>query len=380
MFTSAPILIIVKKIHQKGFKWFRERLFQEFRTPQTSLGKKILWCNKLIYSLMPSGKINKDKSNLYLFYDLDILPITFDISWILCLAEVCRQHLHLPSLKVIFVPGNFEGMRQENPEYDLIINSELRHWRKRNILISMLALLPSCKSFTYCANRKEAEIIRSKFAHYVCPFSYQTLFPTSIQANDLYNLSSPDVMALRATPASLTYIKKWLNSKTKDKKIITITLRQYDYMPKRNSNITAWENFTKKIDSSLYYIIIVPDTEASLQLPSPAFDALTYCIEACWNIELRMALYESSFLNLGINNGPFALCWLNKMCRYIMFKIHTEAVTQTNRETFEKLGLPFGSAPKFLTTFQKWVWKDDNEAVLLEEFNNMCNKIANTTI
>ena len=48
--------------------------------------------------------------------------------------------------------------------------------------------------------------------------------------------------------------------------------------------------------------------------------------EASWNVGLRMALYESSYLNLGVNNGPLIFAAMNDRVRLLVFKLVTPSV------------------------------------------------------
>ena len=66
------------------------------------------------------------------------------------------------------------------------------------------------------------------------------------------------------------------------------------------------------------------------------------CSEAAINLGLRMALYERAYVNLGVNNGPMGLCWLNDRTRYVTFKMLTDAVPQTTPEYMRHLGYEIG--------------------------------------
>jgi hypothetical protein len=85
-----------------------------------------------------------------------------------------------------------------------------------------------------------------------------------------------------------------------------------------------------------------------------------------------MALYERAFINLGVNNGPMGLCWLNARTRYITLRMRTEAVAQTTLAYISSLGFePYQSLP-FATPFQKLLWDEpDTVDVIHREFNLM---------
>ena len=369
---------ICKKIEKKGFKWFYRRLILEYRTPETYLGKKLKPINIFFYHLISMFScfvrlfIKKDiisKKTLYFFYDLEVAPITFNFCETLGMANAYRKSLGLDFLYVIFVPGPSDGLREEMDDYEMIIDKNSRHWRRYHLLFPTTHLVPSCSGFSNCAFRFEAEQLYSKIPYNnIYPKDYSTQFPTIPLFYEGARNSSMDIMVIEATAKATQYIKQWLNIRALGRKTIVITLRQYLYMPKRNSNIEAWATFSRMLDPKEYFVVIVPDVEIAMGKPFTLLAEFTHFTEACWNIELRAALYETAYLNLGVNNGPFNLCWLNKKCRYVMFKVITEEVPQTTEEALKKAGFIPGESPAFALRHQKWVWESDITEVLEREF------------
>lgn len=375
---------IVGKTRERGFKWLFHRLIKEFRIPETPLGIRLKPINKAFYqffyflvsplrSLQLLQPLNKD--TLCLFYDLEVSPITYDLCWALCVADLNRRKLGLKYLQLVIVPGREDGLRAEMIDYESIINKDARRWRIYNLLFPIVHLLPSATGLLNCSSRKEAELIRQRMKSHVYPEKYHTQFPFDHSFIEAAHNSSHDVMALQANKQANKYISQWLEERIQGRKLIVITLREYGYMPKRNSNIQAWVEFAKNINEEKYFVVFIPDTEVAMKQTNPALHNFQLFLEACWNIELRAALYESAYLNLGINNGPFALCWLNKNCRYLMFKLLTEGVPQASEAALEKMGFQIGASPRFATKFQKWVWEDDDANTIQREFNAMCQLI-----
>jgi hypothetical protein len=97
--------------------------------------------------------------------------------------------------------------------------------------------------------------------------------------------------------------------------------------------------------------------------------------EAAWNVPLRMALYERAYLNLGVNNGPMGLCWLNETTRYATLRMETPDVPQTTRQYFRTLGFEPGESLPFATPLQEWVWEDDTEDAIQRAFARLTQKI-----
>jgi hypothetical protein len=137
----------------------------------------------------------------------------------------------------------------------------------------------------------------------------------------------------------------------------TITLRNSDYWPERNSDFDAWTGAATFIESMGYQVVWVPDMDGAT--PHPAFDAAT------WDIDIRAALYEGAALNLGVSNGPVALmAMLN--CRYLIFKMVTDGCPSTSVDFLKSHGLVPGSS---YNERGRLVWENDTEEVLIREIS-----------
>lgn len=315
------------------------------------------------------------KSVLYAFYDLGISPVTFDIIQFLVLAEAERRKLGCDSLHVVFVPGPRDGFspvevsvyrKLGQPDCD----ADLMRWRLRNILVPLCWMIPSCRQLTVCSLPAEAMVIE-KMAEYIFPKGYTVLFPK--EAYSLFQLTSAHPKGyIQATPQAKRFVAAAL-SRIPRRKIVTISLRNCPYQSERNSNIEAWAEFIESLDLDVYYPIVVNDTWAAFK-PLPPIYGLRVFEEVSWNMELRVALYELSYLNLSVSCGPFMLCVFNSRTRYLMFKM----LSQPNLERFFRSeGLEPGSQYEHAESFQRIVWKDDTLPVIREEFDKMCDKIDN---
>jgi hypothetical protein len=95
----------------------------------------------------------------------------------------------------------------------------------------------------------------------------------------------------------------------------TITLREADYWPKRNSDRAAWERAARWLQDEGMPAVVVPDTHGS------GLHGCTEFSPAAWDVDLRLALYEGATLNLGVVNGPMVLCMFAKRRPpYLMFQ------------------------------------------------------------
>lgn len=378
------IMVILKKIQLRGMYWLLSRLLQEAERG-TSFPAKLLkplmvviyWMVLYPLDLLKFRADPEDafsQETLYLFYDLEVSPVTFDFSWALALAEQQRKNKGLKNLQVVFVPGEYHGLRQEAPDYETRVDYFMRIWRRNEILYPMCDLIPSCLGITVCATRREASILCNKVRPNISPDRYSVTFPIATSTRYLLKNTSQDIMSFESTLQARRYIQQWLTHRLKNRKLITITLRNTLYLPARNSNLLAWYSFVKELDTQEYFPVFLSDTDSAMDKLSNEFNEFLFFNEPAWNLNLRAALYEMSYLNLGVNNGVMALCWLNAKCRYITFKMILPETSQID-EAMKPHGFKIGQSLPFSGVYQKWVWENDDFGIILREFNLMCGLI-----
>ncbi len=311
---------------------------------------------------------------LYAFYDLTVEPITYDFLWFLCGADLTRRAKGLEQVHVVIVPGPQEGVREEDSAYETVVDRESRKWRIANVLMALTALLPACSGVTLAGSRAEAAATRNLAGSHYYPNGYESCMPVGHHPNDCLIPARKGIRpigVLRAQRQGLQYIEQFVANYSQGRRLITITIRDYAYGQDRNSNLSAWSNFAKELDVTTWWPVFVLDTERTLDpLPEPlcGFDVMR---EASWNVGLRMALYERAWLNMGVNNGPMGLCWLNEQTRYLTFKMVTTSVPQATVEFNRSRGFEPNESLPFATPFQKWVWEDDTVEVIRREFEAM---------
>lgn len=374
-------MYILGKLKEHGWLWVMRRTVREFASPTTLVGKRLKAWSSVIYLLINKpinfvctlvSSSSKLKDSLYFFYDFEVEPITYDFAWSLCIANARREELGLSYLRIVFVPGTEQGLRKESAEYEQLVGHDARSWRIYSMLLPVIKLLPCPSSILFCATRNEAVLIRERQARFVYPEKYNVTFPVpSAPEKAIYYQQK--IMSLRADNQALQYVSGWLSQHAPAKKVIVITLRQYTYTPERNSNLKAWAQFANELDKEKFFITFVPDTEQALSEIPDELKNYQLFYPACWNLNMRAALYELAYLNLGVNNGPMALCWLNPRCRYITFKLNVKNLVQAPIEGLIDRGIVPNETPCFTNAFQKWIWADDDFDVILREFWTMCN-------
>ena len=355
--------------------------------------KGVIGCTRVVWQRIGASlevavgnvyyKATKQPNVLYAFYDLAVSPATFDIVTFLVLADLERKESGCELLHVVIVPGPDAGFRAGDSEsyrktgtrsYD----TDYMTWRLRNILIPCCWLIPSCRHITVCGSRAEAQALQASLVKTVFPRGYTVSSPKEkYQWRHIAGaLSRTSVLpTIQATPEALRFMSSWIQSKAGERKVITITLRECSYEKGRNSSLKDWGAFARRLDPALYCPVVVRDAESSFDSLPLELNGLLVLPEVVWNIELRTALYELSYLNMLVDNGPALLCKLNRCTRFLIFKLCTSSGSPTVEEYYRDLGIEPGIQLHPAIPFQRFVWENDRLDVIQEAFRDMCDGI-----
>lgn len=377
----ARLALIPAKLKARGLSWLVRRLREEVerfvRTLKIMASRARRRLVHHIFVLDPSAK-HLSHDTLFAIYDLDYYPISFDICWFLVWVDIERRRRGLKRVHCVFVPTD-EDKRKYPDGYDAVVDRISRAWRFNNIIVAAASLLASNAGVTVCQDRFHAEaleLLTKNIFPKVSPLTggFPTLAEMRLDTIASLTAGGGGWTGLRATAQGMRYIRQWLDKHAGGRKPVVITFRQYGVDPDRNSNIAEWVAFAKRLDPDKYFPVIVPDTDASLG-GQPECDGLAVFHFAAWNLGLRMALYESAYINLVVTSGPLELCVLNPACSYLFFKVEVPSTKLASLETLRQMGFEKNTTPSFATPFQKWVWEDDQRDIIAREFNAMVARI-----
>jgi hypothetical protein len=379
---SGPPLLL-HKLRTGGFRWLLRRLGEECRLPRTAAGQALKRNTRALRRAVvgrghPAAELPRNGSILYAFYDLAVAPVTFDFLWFLAGAELARRRAGLNGVHVAIVPGTHGGLRRESPEYEARVDAAARRARIQTILLPACALLPSLSGVTLAASRDQAERLAVEAAGAVFPYRYEPALPNYPGPQEPLQAAREEdasIGVLRATEQDLQAVDRLLAARGCTGRIVTITLRSYGYTPERNSNLTAWAAFARSLDPARFSVVFVPDQERCMEPAPEALRGFLVLPEAALVLGLRMALHERAYLNLGVNNGPMGLCWLNERTRYITFKILSDAAPNPSADYMKFLGFEIGRSLPFATPWQRWVWEEDELPIIEQAFGEMVERL-----
>ena len=375
---TSGIRRVAFKVKSEGPSWILRRLAAEASQPTTAPGRLVHRLARNATTLaaalprrLAASKPEHAARTLFAFYDLQVSPITFDFLWFLVGADLERRRRGLDAVHVVIVPGRAGGLRREREDYENVVDAEARAQRISNILLPACPLLPTCAGVTHAASRRHAGFIRAALASHLYPQGYESVLPVFAGSRECLQNAGPDmphIPSLRATSENLRSIDRWAASHSGGRRIVTITLRNYAYMPARNSNMQAWTAFARALDPARYMPVFVPDLAQTLNGQTQELQVFAVLGEAAWNLGLRMALYARAYISMGVNTGPMGLCWLNARTHYATLNMAPPDVPQTTEAFYRELGFEPGRSLPFAGPTQELVWEADTRDAIERAF------------
>ena len=138
---------------------------------------------------------------------------------------------------------------------------------------------------------------------------------------------------------------------------VTITLREAEHDPFRNSNLEAWLKFAQDLKDAGEHVVIVRDTLKADELLA-GFETFP---QASKDLHIRCALYNYAKANLFVSNGPFGLALFGECPWLYLNDISEYPGTVNGREMWERyIGVEVGGQYPWARPDQRIVWKHDD--------------------
>jgi hypothetical protein len=308
-------------------------------------------------------------------YDTNQYPISWDIAFFVEAAEITRRKIGAATTIVnILFPIDIAHLPGVGADSDRAVDLHGRAFRIKHICGQIASMFPDV-TVNLVKDRAAIGPLTASKAMFQFPIEG---LPHHTEYYRIVNANPHDVRGFTASQQALRYIESWKSTFTK-KRIVCITIREYSFDVQRNSKMAEWVKFIDSLDKNLYEVVIVPDSDQIGNYHTSPLANYRAFWPACFDVDLRFALYESAFVNLGVNNGPITASSLNKNVRFLMFKLTVPGVPHCTEEFISWSGFPIKGSPVYGTPFQKWVWEDDDFDVIQREFNAMVNQIERTT-
>lgn len=384
MKTREVLSKITAGLRDRGLKYPFQAVVNELRYPRLSVTRhlrKIIIRTGDTFRATPRNDTAWSEDSLLFVYDLRVSPVTFDFASYLAAAEIERRLRGLAAINVVFITGTDIKIRQEQPDYEAVLDRDARLFRFHNVILPMLRILPSIRGYAQCGNLKMAEaLLAASPDRHLYPADYRLFLPRQPSKRDLFDhaRAGREIWPMySATAKARTYVREFLQQKAANRLPVVITLRNYDYMPVRNSRNEDWIAFADRLDRDKYVPIFVHDAETIMRPRLPGFADHISCDAASWNLEIRVALFEQAWLNLATMHGPMELCWYLSDARYVVF-LNVGSVPQTEPARFEENGQTVGEDFDFCQPYQHIAWCEDSLVNIHTEFERMKKIIGPT--
>ena len=269
-------------------------------------------------------------------YDLGNSPASYDFTTWLVQAEMARKRHGFQKLSVSLIPGPKNGFRDDSlPGSDAF---------KRQMLENVI----------HPAIRMMGATVSESKVGWTGDYRIAPICDAVKQGEDMPCYKAP-AWAVDKVKAHLA-----------GRRPIVITLREARHWPERNSNLPAWLEFAKGRRD----VIFVRDTDKSDE-PLPGFE--TYPL-ASKHLEIRLALAELAFVNMGVSNGPLMLEFYSR-CPLMMFlKTSIEGYRPSHPDWLERnAGVRVGENFPWAVSGQMIVWAADDLDSITKAFNNYLN-------
>ena len=311
---------------------------------------------------------------LFAVYDLNAGPLTYDFVQFLVLAERFRLASGKPHLRLIVVPGEHEGFRNFS-QRDRFLSTVSKEWRLRQLVMRAAHLVPALAGITRFRSRKSAAAFLGRVEPGLvfppgfdskapaCPYHLAFVMQFATQGADIRSLAAP--------PLTSALVRRLLRELAGTRPVVTITLRQSEFQPARNSRLDQWLRFAGACETRGLFPLFVPDTEALLAGRDAELGGFASLPLAALSLPVRAAVYQESWHNMLANGGPYTLCLYNARARFSMFKLLVPDVHTASAAFHASQGLTPGTQLPFAGPMQRLVWEDDSLDVLERELDSV---------
>ena len=371
MISLISLNSVVKKIQKKGFGWLYARIKKEFVSPNFDITR---YMSGRIESLRKLYQRNNDapqnkivpEDTLLAVYDLNVVPATFDFAYFLAAAETFGKSHGKSKVFVLFLQKNSEHLGDE--EYSSIVSQDSQQWRLNNMLVQLSQLYPACSGYGLLpCDAKVDNFIQNQLVY---PARYSSTYKSYAKNYaEIFELIDKRLFTgFSALKTGINYIQQWMSCNNITDQMVVITLRNYGYDETRNSNIEEWLKFAHWVKNEGFTPIFVPDTN-SCWTSAKELENFIVFTEPCWNLGLRMAIYEQAFVNFFFSNGTSSIGALNKKIRFIAMIPVIENSIYSTADVINSFNLVSGQRRyNFSENHQFLSWKQDTFENIRDEF------------
>jgi len=325
---------------------------------------------KNLYFTKKKTMSNSLSRTLTAVYDLELHPISFDVTFFCAASQLHMQQLGYSAIDFVILPLKEQSEREYPDGYDEVIGSKSREYRVENILVDVPSQFKYFSSNLNFSSRDSAEA-------YLSTINPQSVFPSTNDQSppahhrDYFTLVNKTPhqnfknFGVEPQAQAEVYVRHFLLPSKKP--IVSFTVREYAVDEGRNSNLLELAKICEFVKKRGYEVVIIPDTDNYSGLRGHKYLWRHVCLPAAFNIALRTAIYGMAEFNLFGNTGPNSLALLNPNSKFIFYNIVNDDIHLTSREFLHWLGFDTTSNPLFASPDQHWCWNMPEDADAINE-------------
>ena len=189
--------------------------------------------------------------------------------------------------------------------------------------------------------------------------------------------SARDIVAGYRNGENIPYLSPVSSPWSNHMGCVTITLRECDHFPHRNSNMDAWLKFAFHLKAQGERVVFVRDTSVARE----QIDGFDICPAASLDLDERMALYYSAKMNLFVSNGPATLGYFSDWPWMIFIPIEGDDsgyMPNTAKFWSESAGIEVGTQFPWCRRDQRIVWQPDTYENLVAAWDDVYSSEAHS--
>ena len=264
----------------------------------------------------------------------------------------------------------------DNEEYLATVSEDSQQWRLNNIVVQLAQLYPACSGYGLLPRNSQVDnYIKDQCVYPPRYSSTNKSYPKNYA--EIFELIDKKLFrGFSASKTGINYIQQWMSCNNITSQMVVITLRNYGYDKTRNSNIDEWVKFAHWVKNEGFIPIFVPDTD-SCWTSTKELEHFIVFTEPCWNLGLRMAIYELAFVNFFYSNGTSSIGSLNKKIRSIAMHQVIEESLHSKADVINSFGLVSGQRRyNFAEKHQFLIWKQDTFENIRDEFLEFVSSVT----
>jgi hypothetical protein len=300
---------------------------------------------------------------LHVYYDTRLAPITFDFGSYLVIANAYRQKLGLELMSIHLIRSAFRNKTLREQEY----SAETKEWRFNHILMPLTSILPSINRVEWTKNGLISIGMPSFPTTYPPRNKEELKYSIPYLSNELlkYKDKNIELRPYAAKNIAINLVTSLIEKL--DKKIITISLRTSSQQKERNSDLDAWFKVYIWLINQGYEVYVIPDFEDVMESKNYAKYEWKILMPVVFDLNLRMAIYSISDLNLGVLNGVLVPLFHSKY-PYLIFKPNIETIHQTTKKWLAEIfGISENENFWWSGQNQHLSWLKDNDSKMIIE-------------